>query len=165
MCLVIGSWGVCVQTVPWWLWMAANKASSDQPPEVVALVQLWIQPLSVFSPPRQTYPAKTILYDETKDGAGKTWRVNGSGDEMFCRPPPCFFLPWQCVVGERRWLSRARGALFKARALLDGVLHLQVNDIITETARLGTSELKTLPQEKCHSFFTSLAILTWSSSS
>ena len=60
-----------------------------------------------------------------KDKRTGTWTVKGSGEEIFFRPPPSFFLPWECGVdeGERRWVSRARGALLNARALLDGLLH------------------------------------------
>ena len=43
---------------------------------------------------------------------------------MFFRVPECFFLPCECTVGERRCASSVFGALFIARALLDGVLEV-----------------------------------------
>ena len=74
----------------------------------------------------------------------KNLNVNGRGDDIFFRVLECFFLLCECPVGERRCASSVFGALFIARALLDGVLEVSNDNFLQRNIYLYYPSLATI---------------------
>ena len=142
--LMIRSW------IEWWLfWLSpvfwlflvfssfwSLNCFSPLPPVAEPWARQWTRQPAVSLPPRQTCPKRIWTSEKEKWQISKTWSVNGRGDDIFFRVLECFFLLCECAVGERRCASSVFGALFIARALLDGVLEVSNDHFFAKTCQL-----------------------------